>query len=190
MLPLEELEALAQELAIELGLLVSVPLSETLPEVVTVPVMQVDPVCGWVLLGVALAHVLGDWLPLGLPLDDALSQELLLAAGDTLGRADALPLDDPLSLRMLLSVLVRVAVPVAHGVAELLMSARLAVGARECEALLLSVAVLLAVAGAVPLTLALAQRLGAGLSLTELLALPLSEDLPLALVQALAEGLL
>ena len=44
MLPLEELEALAQELAVELGLLVSVPLSETLPEVVTVPVMQVDPV--------------------------------------------------------------------------------------------------------------------------------------------------
>ena len=138
----------------------------------------------------ALAQVLGDWLPLGLPLGEALPQALLLAAGDALGRADALTLDDPLSLRMPLSVLVRVAVPVAHGVAEPLMSARLAVGARECEVMLLSVAVLLAVTGAVPLTLALAQRLGPGLSLTELLALPLSEDLPLALEQALVEGLL
>ncbi len=40
-LPLEELDTLEQELAIGLGLLVSVPLSETLPEVLTVPVMQV-----------------------------------------------------------------------------------------------------------------------------------------------------
>ena len=98
-------------------------------------VVQAETVTGWVLVGVVLALVLGDWLKLELTLSVALPQALLLAAEDTLGRADALALDELLSLRTLLSVPARVAEPVAHGVAELVISARLAVGAEEREAL-------------------------------------------------------
>ncbi len=82
-------------------------------------------------------------------------QVLVLAAGDMLGNVEALTLEVPLPLRMLLSVPALVAVPEAHVVAEVLMSGKLAVGARENDALSLTEAVLLTVGSCVPLALEL-----------------------------------
>ncbi len=104
-----------------LALPVPPKLCEFQPVGVAEAVVQVETVTGWVLVWVVLAQVLGDWLKLELTLSVALPQALLLAAEETLGRADALELGELLSLRTLLSVPARVAEPVAQGVAELVM---------------------------------------------------------------------
>jgi hypothetical protein len=96
---------------------------------------------------------------LGVPLLPALP----LAVSVKLPREDALALGEPLGVRALLPEAARVELLVAVGSTVLLMSPRLTVGAREREALLLSVAELLAESVGVLPALALVQWLGLGL---------------------------